>query len=92
MRCWRCVQRPARVKDVRWRDLQLMTISGVVKLRVRHGYSSVLGEWVCPARQVWGLKAINASVRNSRAGWLTRPAKRLRMRRQPKWQPVGAAL
>lgn len=45
------------LKDVRWRDLQLTTISGVVELRVRHGYSPALKQWVCPARQLWGLKS-----------------------------------
>jgi hypothetical protein len=45
------------LKDVRWRDLQLTTVSGLVKVRVRHGYSPALGGWVCPARAAWGLKA-----------------------------------
>ena len=52
-----CPKSGEGLKDVRWRDLQLMTIPGVVKLRVRQGYSPALGHWVCPARQVWGLKA-----------------------------------
>ncbi len=52
-----CPQTGAALKDVRWRDLQLMTISGLVNVRVRHGYSPALARWVCPARQVWGLKA-----------------------------------
>jgi hypothetical protein len=52
-----CPKTGEGLKDVRWRDLQLMSIPGVVKLRVRHGYSPALGQWVCPARQVWGLKA-----------------------------------
>ena len=52
-----CPKTGAGLKEVRWRDLQLMTISGVVKLRVRHGYSPALGQWVCPARQAWSLKA-----------------------------------
>lgn len=51
-----CPQSGEGLKDVRWRDLHLSTISGVVKLRVRHGYSPALGQWVCPARQAWGLK------------------------------------
>jgi len=52
-----CPKTGEALKDVRWRDLQLITISGVVNLRVRHGYSPALGEWVCPARHLWGLKA-----------------------------------
>lgn len=50
-----CPQTGAGLQDVRWRDLQLITISGVAKLRVRHGYSPALGQWVCPVRQMWGL-------------------------------------
>ena len=50
-----CPKTGEGLKDVRWRDLQLMSISGVVKLRVRHGYSPALGQWVCPVRQAWGL-------------------------------------
>lgn len=52
-----CPKTGEGLKDVRWRDLQLRTISGIVKVRVRHGYSPALGRWVCPARQAWGLKA-----------------------------------
>lgn len=51
-----CPKTGEGLKDVRWRDLQLITISGVVNLRVRHGYSPALGEWVCPARHLWGLR------------------------------------
>jgi hypothetical protein len=52
-----CPKTGEGLKEVRWRDLQLMTVSGVVKLKVRHGYSPALGQWVCPARQAWGLQA-----------------------------------
>lgn len=52
-----CPKSGESLKDVRWRELQLITISGVVKLRVRHGYSPALGQWVCPARQAWGLQS-----------------------------------
>ena len=52
-----CPKTGEGLKDIRWRDLQLMTISGVVKLRVRHGYSPALAQWVCPARQAWGLQS-----------------------------------
>jgi hypothetical protein len=52
-----CPKTGEGLKDVRWRDLQLTTLSGVVKVRVRHGYSPALDQWVCPARQAWGLKA-----------------------------------
>jgi hypothetical protein len=51
-----CQQTGEGLKDVRWRQLQLMTVCGVVQLRVRHGYGAALGQWICPARQVWGLK------------------------------------
>lgn len=45
------------LQETRWRDLQLHTVAGVIQLRVRHGYSAALGEWVCPARRAWGLTA-----------------------------------
>jgi hypothetical protein len=51
-----CPKTGEGLKDVRWRDLQLITMAGVVKVRVRHGCSPALGQWVCPARQLWGLK------------------------------------
>ena len=51
-----CPKTGEGLKEVRWRDLQLISISGVVKLRVRHGYSPALGQWVCAARQTWGLQ------------------------------------
>jgi hypothetical protein len=41
--------------DTRWRPLQLHTVAGVIKVRVRHGYSAALGRRVCPAREAWGL-------------------------------------
>jgi hypothetical protein len=52
-----CPQSGEPLKETRWRDLQLDTVAGPVKLRVRHGYSPALGRWVCPARQAWGLPA-----------------------------------
>lgn len=50
-----CPKTGEGLQDVRWRDRQLMSIPGVVNLRVRHGYSPALGQWVCPVRQTWGL-------------------------------------
>ncbi len=52
-----CPKTGEGLKDVRWRDMQLITVSGVVNLRVRHGYSPALGRWVAPVRYLWGLKA-----------------------------------
>jgi hypothetical protein len=52
-----CPKSGEGLKDARWRDLQLITVSGVVHLRVRHGYSPALGQWVCPVRHLWGLRA-----------------------------------
>jgi hypothetical protein len=52
-----CPQTGQGLKDVRWRDLQLNTVVGTVELRVRVGYSPALGQWICPARQAWGLAA-----------------------------------
>ena len=52
-----CPQSGQPLTDTRWRDLQLHTVAGGVRLRVRHGYSAALQRWVCPARQAWGLAA-----------------------------------
>lgn len=51
-----CPKTGERLQEVRWRDLQLSTVVGTVKLRLRHGYSPTLEQWVCPARELWGLK------------------------------------
>jgi hypothetical protein len=53
----RCPQSGQSLTDTRWRDLQLHTVVGAVRLRVRHGYSAALRRWVCPAREAWGLAA-----------------------------------
>jgi hypothetical protein len=50
-----CPQSGQPLADTRWRDLQLHTVAGVVRLRVRHGHSDALQRWVCPAREAWGL-------------------------------------
>lgn len=52
-----CPQSGQPLTDTRWRDLQLHTVVGGVRLRVRHGYSAALRRWVCPAREAWGLAA-----------------------------------
>lgn len=52
-----CPQTGDPLRNTRWRDLQLDTVAGVVRLRVRHGYSRALACWVCPARTSWGLEA-----------------------------------
>ena len=38
-----CPQSGEPLKDTRWRDLQLDTVVGTVKLRVRHGFSTGAG-------------------------------------------------
>jgi len=53
----RCPQSDQPLQDTRWRDLQLHTVVGGVRLRVRHGYSATLARRVCPARELWGLAA-----------------------------------
>jgi hypothetical protein len=50
-----CPQSGQALTHTRWRPLQLHTVVGVVRVRVRHGYSAALGRWVCPARASWGL-------------------------------------
>lgn len=44
------------LENTRWRDLQLETVVGTVRLKVRHGYSVELEGWICPARRAWGLE------------------------------------
>lgn len=51
-----CPKTGQPLKDTRWRAMSLHTVSGVIELRVRHGYSEALHEWVCPARIAWGLQ------------------------------------
>ena len=51
-----CPKTGQPLKDTRWRAMSLHTVSGVIELRVRHGYSEALQEWVCPARMAWGLQ------------------------------------
>ncbi len=50
-----CAQSGLPLKKTRWRSLELDTAAGVVKLRVRHGYSPAQARWVCPAQEHWGL-------------------------------------
>jgi len=52
-----CPRSGRPLRDTRWRDLQLHTVAGVIELRVRHGYSATLDQWICPARTAWGLAA-----------------------------------
>ena len=51
-----CPKTGQPLKDTRWREMSLHTVSGVIHVRVRHGYSEALREWVCPARIAWGLQ------------------------------------
>jgi len=50
-----CPQTGQPLTNTRWRPLQLHTVVGVIRVRVRHGYSAALRQRVCPARQAWGL-------------------------------------
>lgn len=50
-----CGESGQPLTKTRWRPLQLDTVAGTVNLRVRHGYSTAQGRWVCPAREHWGL-------------------------------------
>jgi hypothetical protein len=52
-----CPKTGEPLKEVRRRDLQLTTVVGTVKLRVCHGYSPALDQWICPARELWALQA-----------------------------------
>ena len=52
-----CPESGEELEEVRWRDLQLETVVGTVRLKVRHGYSAEFQRWICPARLAWGLAA-----------------------------------
>jgi hypothetical protein len=50
-----CGKSGERLSNTRARKMNLRTVAGVVRLRVRIGYSQKKRGWVNPARQVWGL-------------------------------------
>ena len=52
-----CPKTGRPLTKTRWRNLQLETVAGLVKLRVRHGWSEALNRSVCPAREAWDLDA-----------------------------------
>ena len=51
-----CVPTGQPLENTRWRELELDTVSGKVKLRARHGFQAQQKKWICPARVAWGLK------------------------------------
>lgn len=50
-----CAQTGQRLENTRWRELELDTVVGKVKLRARHGCQAQQKKWICPARVAWGL-------------------------------------
>jgi hypothetical protein len=52
-----CPRSGAPLKKTRWRAMQLKTSVGVVNVQVQWGISPALQQWVCPAREQWGLAA-----------------------------------
>lgn len=50
-----CLASGERLSNTRYRKMKLRTVPGVVRLRVRVGYSQKKRRWVNPARQRWGL-------------------------------------
>ena len=55
------------LENTRWRPMGLDTVVGKVNLRVRHGYDPEEEAWVCPTRQVWGLKPYERKTPELRA-------------------------
>jgi hypothetical protein len=51
-----CASSGLRLSNTRYRKMNLRTVAGIVRLRVRIGYSQQRGRWVNPAREAWGLK------------------------------------
>jgi hypothetical protein len=50
-----CLKSGERLSNTRYRKMKLRTVPGMVRLRVRIGYSQKKRGWVNPARQTWGL-------------------------------------
>lgn len=50
-----CAATGQKLEDTRWRELNLDTVVGTVRLRARQGYDPGRDRWVCPARVAWGL-------------------------------------
>ena len=50
-----CPQSGLLLKHRRWRQIELRTVSGVLKLEGWYGYSTAQDRWIYPFRQVWGL-------------------------------------
>lgn len=50
-----CPQSGRPLQKTRWRPLQLKTSVGVVKVQVQWGKSHALQQWMCPAKEQWGL-------------------------------------
>lgn len=51
-----CAQTGQPLENTRWREMELDTVSGKVKLRARHGFQAQQNKWIWPARVAWGLK------------------------------------
>jgi len=51
-----CVQTGQTLKNTRWREMELDTVVGKVRLQARHGFQVQQNKWICPARVAWGLK------------------------------------
>ena len=52
-----CPKSGVALPKTRWRRMQLKTSVGVVNVQVQWGKSAALQQWVCPAKEQWGLQA-----------------------------------
>jgi hypothetical protein len=52
-----CARSGQRLDNTRYRKMSVRTVAGLVRLRVRIGYSQRRGRWVNPLREAWGLEA-----------------------------------
>jgi len=50
-----CLKSGECLSNTRYRKMTMRTVPGIVRLRVRIGYSPKKRGWVNPARQTWGL-------------------------------------
>lgn len=52
-----CPKSGDALRDGQWRQMELRTVSGIVRLRVYYGYSVALRAWITPVRLAWGLES-----------------------------------
>jgi hypothetical protein len=52
-----CPDSGLKLKQIVLRPFSLLSVSGTITIRAPYGFSTQTGQWVCPARRLWGLEA-----------------------------------